>query len=81
MLAKGGAIIYPTIFVDDSDIRPPQGQDIGSDRFLTPLEAMRQRAESDAGTHGYYLNSDPDFLGSLLGGLKTNEERYGYSSC
>ncbi len=42
---------------------------------------MRQRAESDAGTHGYYLNPDPDFLGSLLGSLKTNEERYDYSSC
>lgn len=42
---------------------------------------MRQRAESDAKTHGHYLNPDPDFLEDLLGGLKRNEERYGYPSC
>ena len=42
---------------------------------------MRQRAESDAKTHGYYLNPDQDFLRDLLEGLKRNEERYGYPSC
>ena len=42
---------------------------------------MRQRAESDAKAHGYYLNPNPDFLKDLLEGLKRNEERYGYPSC
>jgi ferredoxin-thioredoxin reductase catalytic chain len=45
------------------------------------LEMVRQRAEADARTYGYYLNPDPDFLQSLLEGLKRNEERYGYPSC
>jgi len=48
---------------------------------LITLEHVRQRAESDAKTYGYYLNSDPDFLKDLLEGLKQNEERYGYPSC
>ncbi len=42
---------------------------------------MRQRAESDAKSHGYYLNPDSEFLKNLLKGLKQNEERYGYPSC
>lgn len=42
---------------------------------------MRRRAEADAKTYGYYLNPDPEFLKSLLEGLKQNEERYGYPSC
>jgi len=42
---------------------------------------VRQRAENDAKTHGYRLNTDPEFLRDLLEGLKRNEERYGYSSC
>jgi ferredoxin-thioredoxin reductase catalytic chain len=45
------------------------------------LEMVRQRAEADARTYGYYLNPDPKFLQSLLEGLKQNEERYGYPSC
>jgi ferredoxin-thioredoxin reductase catalytic chain len=45
------------------------------------LEIVRQRAEADARTYGYYLNPDPKFLQSLLEGLKRNEERYGYPSC
>jgi ferredoxin-thioredoxin reductase catalytic subunit len=45
------------------------------------LEKVRQRAQSDAQTYGYYLNPDPKFLQDLLEGLKTNEERYGYPSC
>jgi len=48
---------------------------------LITLEKVRQRAESDAKTYGYYLNPDPDFLRDLLEGLKQNEERYGYPSC
>jgi len=42
---------------------------------------VRQRAEADARTYGYYLNPDSKFLSSLLEGLKRNEERYGYPSC
>jgi ferredoxin-thioredoxin reductase catalytic subunit len=42
---------------------------------------VRQRAESDARTYGYYLHPDPDFLKDLLEGLKRNEERYGYPLC
>jgi len=42
---------------------------------------VRQRAESDAKTYGYYLNPDQDFLNDLLEGLRKNEERYGYPSC
>jgi ferredoxin-thioredoxin reductase catalytic subunit len=48
---------------------------------LITLEKVRQRAESDAKTYGYYLHPDPDFLKDLLEGLKRNEERYGYPSC
>jgi len=48
--------------------------------LITP-EKVRQRAESDAKTYGYYLNPDPQFLQDLLDGLKKNEERYGYPSC
>jgi ferredoxin-thioredoxin reductase catalytic subunit len=48
---------------------------------LTTLEKVRQRAESDAKTYGYYLNPDPKFLQDLLEGLKSNEERFGYPAC
>jgi len=48
---------------------------------LITLEKVRQRAESDAKTYGYYIHPDPDFLRDLLEGLKRNEERYGYPSC
>jgi len=48
---------------------------------LVTLEKVRQRAESDAKTYGYYLHPDPEFLNNLLEGLKQNEERYGYPSC
>jgi len=48
---------------------------------MTTLDAVRQRAEADARTYGYYLNPDPQFLQSLLEGLKQNEERYSYPSC
>jgi ferredoxin-thioredoxin reductase catalytic subunit len=45
------------------------------------LESVKQRAEQDASSRGYYLNSDPKFLQDLFEGLKTNENRYGYPSC
>ena len=48
---------------------------------MITLEKVRQRAESDAKTYGYYLNPDSTFLNDLLEGLKQNEERYGYPSC
>ncbi|HUW48625.1 MAG TPA: ferredoxin-thioredoxin reductase catalytic domain-containing protein [Patescibacteria group bacterium] len=48
---------------------------------MITLEKVRQRAEADAKTYGYYLNPDPSFLQDLLDGLKKNEERYGYPSC
>jgi ferredoxin-thioredoxin reductase catalytic subunit len=48
---------------------------------MTTLDEVRQRAESDAQTSGYYLNPDADFLKDLLEGLLRNEERYGYLSC
>jgi ferredoxin-thioredoxin reductase catalytic chain len=48
---------------------------------LISLEKVRQRAEADARTYGYFLNPDSDFLQDLLEGLKRNEERYGYPSC
>ena len=48
---------------------------------MITLEKVRQRAESDAKTYGYYLNHDPEFLKNLLEGLKQNEERYGYPAC
>lgn len=47
----------------------------------TTIEKVRQRAEADAKTFGYYLTPDADLLQGLLEGLKTNEERYGYPSC
>ena len=48
---------------------------------MTTIDAVRQRAEADARTYGYYLNPDPQFLQSLLEGLKQNEDRYSYPSC
>jgi ferredoxin-thioredoxin reductase catalytic subunit/rubredoxin len=48
---------------------------------LITIEKVRQRAESDAKTYGYYLHPDSKFLQDLLEGLRKNEERYGYPSC
>jgi ferredoxin-thioredoxin reductase catalytic chain len=48
---------------------------------MVTLEEVRRRAESDARTYGYYLHPDPEFLGSLIEGLKKNWDRYGYPSC
>ena len=44
---------------------------------MTTLEKVRERAESDAKTHGYYLTPDKEILQDLLEGLQKNEERYG----
>ena len=48
---------------------------------MISIEKVRQRAEADAKTFGYFLNPDPEFLQDLLEGLRKNEERYGYPSC
>jgi len=48
---------------------------------LITVEKVRQRAEIDAKTYGYYLHPDSQFLQDLLEGLRKNEERYGYPSC
>jgi ferredoxin-thioredoxin reductase catalytic subunit len=48
---------------------------------LITLEKVRQRADSDAKTYGYYLNPDAKFLQDLLEGLRQNEERFGYPAC
>jgi ferredoxin-thioredoxin reductase catalytic subunit len=48
---------------------------------MTSLENVKRRAETDAKSHGYFLNPDPDFLQNLLEGLKENEDRYGYGAC
>jgi ferredoxin-thioredoxin reductase catalytic subunit len=48
---------------------------------LTTIEQVRQRAEADAKTYGYYLTPDPELLQSFFEGLKTNEDRYGYPLC
>ncbi len=48
---------------------------------MITLEKVRQRAESDAKTYGYYLNPDQKFLQDLLEGLKNNEEQHGYPAC
>lgn len=45
------------------------------------MEEIKRRAETDAKTYGYYLHPDPEFLKSLLEGLKENWDRYGYMSC
>ena len=48
---------------------------------MTNLQDVRERAENDAKTHGYYLTPDPELLKDLLDGLQKNEERYNYPSC
>jgi ferredoxin-thioredoxin reductase catalytic subunit len=48
---------------------------------LTTVEDVKNRAESDAKTHGYYLTPDKELLQNLLDGLQKNEKRYGYPSC
>lgn len=45
------------------------------------LEQVQKRAEADAKTYGYYLVPQQELLQMFLGGLKTNEERYGYPVC
>ena len=44
-------------------------------------EGLYERLRSEAEAAGYFLNPDADFVLSLMEGLLTNEERYGYRSC
>ncbi len=48
---------------------------------MTSIDQVRQRAEADAKTYGYYLTPDQDLLQAFYEGLKTNEDRYGYPLC
>jgi len=48
---------------------------------MVTMEEVRRRAESDAGTYGYFLHPDPEFLQDLIEGLKKNWDKYGYPLC
>ena len=42
------------------------------------VAAACDRLKEDAGSGGYHLNSDADFVSGLARGLLENESRYGY---
>lgn len=44
-------------------------------------EGLYERLKREAEAGGYFLHPDKDFVLSLMEGLLTNEERYGYQSC
>jgi len=44
-------------------------------------QALYERLKREAEAGGYLLNPDKEFVLSLMEGLLTNEERYGYPSC
>jgi ferredoxin-thioredoxin reductase catalytic subunit len=48
---------------------------------MISIDDVKRRAERDAKSRGVHLTPDEKLLQSLLEGLKTNEERYGYPSC
>ena len=48
---------------------------------MITLKKVKQRAERDAKSRGYYLNPDLKVLDDILEGLKQNEDRYGYPLC
>ncbi len=48
---------------------------------MISIDDVKRRAERDAKSRGMHLTPDEKLLQSLLEGLKTNEERYGYPSC
>lgn len=43
--------------------------------------ALYERLKREAGQAGYHLNPDKEFVLSLMRGLLTNKERYGYQAC
>jgi len=48
---------------------------------MISIDDVKRRAQQDAKSRGIRLTPDEKLLQSLLEGLKTNEERYGYPSC
>lgn len=48
---------------------------------MISIDDVKRRAERDAKSRGMHLTPDEKLLQTLLEGLKTNEERYGYPSC
>ena len=48
---------------------------------MISVDDVKRRAQQDAESRGIRLTPDEKLLQSLLEGLKTNEERYGYPSC
>ncbi len=45
------------------------------------VERLHERLLSEAEASGYYLNPDNDLARFLIGGLITNEDKYGYRAC
>lgn len=45
------------------------------------INKLYQRLKKEAESSGYHLNPDETFTLELLGGLLTNEKRYGYWAC
>jgi ferredoxin-thioredoxin reductase catalytic chain len=45
------------------------------------IDKLYEQLNKDARAGGYYLNSDIEFTKSLISGLLTNENRYGYQAC
>jgi ferredoxin-thioredoxin reductase catalytic subunit len=52
-----------------------------SDAPSSSVDAVRAQLERDAEGAGYHLNPDTRFVRDLVGGLLTNQRRYGYLAC
>lgn len=48
---------------------------------MTDIIAFYDKLKADTEAGGYLLNPDKEFVYSLIDGLLTNENRYGYQSC
>jgi len=48
---------------------------------MISVDDVKRRVQQDAESRGIRVTPDEKLLQSLLEGLKTNEERYGYPSC
>ena len=51
--------------------------DVSEDMIVKTMERLDKEAEEG----GYHLNPDRELVKSLIKGLLTNEERYGYMAC
>mgnify|MGYP001121920083 CR=1 FL=1 len=51
--------------------------DVSEDMIVKTMERLDKEAEEG----GYHLNPDREFVKSLIKGLLTNNERYGYMAC